>query len=472
MGIEERDISCQGLTVQQLLSDQKRLLSVLLPKLQQLRWYPAPPEDGYELLDTFILQSGMATYLGIFLQGDTKLFIPLRLGRHPVGRDIFLIRFETCDGEVCIEEADEDPGFYMALMAKGQVETAAGKTVVWNQYSDVQLGDAAVGLLDVVSTNKQLVLEGSAGKFVVRSSRGLSVAGKEVQMLKVLRMYGFKEGPETTGTLSYGDEVLMFLSRFIENKGTYWVGSMNTISCMPGDKQTRMMEIGKDLGAVTARMHKALLNESSYAMSQDVLAWKQYSMGLYDEAISKIEDVDGRLAGARNKAEKLFSGMDKLVGTRICLTHQDLHLGQFLMAAGGPMVVDLEGEPIRKGLNNAHLSPARDLATMLRSFDYLFHMRACFLGDGMSERSIGEKMMEARDPWGLSALRSLTNEAFLSGYLKQFGPGMELVWLDPKVLGAFQLEKACYEIIYETTYRPDMAWIPKWGALKLLETHF
>ncbi|MFE9444585.1 maltokinase [Streptomyces sp. NPDC006602] len=114
--------------------------------------------------------------------------------------------------------------------------------------------------------------------------------------------------------------------------------------------------------------------------------------------------------------------------------HGDLHLGQVLWAGREWFVIDFEGEPSRP-LNerrSAH-SPVRDIAGMLRSFDYAARQRR---------------------PWRPEWARRC-REAFCAGYASRAG------W-DPRkkhgLLRAYETDRAVYEVLYEARHRPD--WLP------------
>jgi predicted trehalose synthase len=117
--------------------------------------------------------------------------------------------------------------------------------------------------------------------------------------------------------------------------------------------------------------------------------------------------------------------------------HGDYHLGQLLVRGDRYHVIDFEGEPARSlAERRAPGSPLRDVAGMLRSFDYA--ARTALLG-------------EAGDAWVAEARRR-----FLSGYANAAPGGAP----DPELLAAFELEKALYEVRYEAGNRPDWLWLP------------
>ncbi len=114
--------------------------------------------------------------------------------------------------------------------------------------------------------------------------------------------------------------------------------------------------------------------------------------------------------------------------------HGDLHLGQVLRAGRDWFVIDFEGEPSRPlaERRSAH-SPLRDIAGMLRSFDYAARQRR---------------------PWRPEWARRC-REAFCAGYAARAG------W-DPRkkhgLLRAYETDRAVYEVLYEARHRPD--WLP------------
>jgi maltokinase len=132
---------------------------------------------------------------------------------------------------------------------------------------------------------------------------------------------------------------------------------------------------------------------------------------------------------------------------RVSRIHGDYHLGQLLRSQDGFTVIDFEGEPVRTLAERREpASPLRDLAGMLRSLDYAAHTADA--GDSAADRS----------RWLASA-----RAAFLDGY-GGVRPNQA------PLLAAFELEKACYEVVYEANNRPDWTWLPL-GALERLVLH-
>ncbi len=116
--------------------------------------------------------------------------------------------------------------------------------------------------------------------------------------------------------------------------------------------------------------------------------------------------------------------------------HGDLHLGQCLRSASGQWwLIDFEGEPAKPLAERRMAQPVvRDVAGMLRSFDYAAHSAG------------GPPAPE----WA-EACRA----AYCTGYAEVSGSDPRT---DPVLLRAYETDKAIYEVLYEARHRPD--WLP------------
>ncbi|WP_316748704.1 maltokinase N-terminal cap-like domain-containing protein [Streptomyces herbicida] len=115
--------------------------------------------------------------------------------------------------------------------------------------------------------------------------------------------------------------------------------------------------------------------------------------------------------------------------------HGDLHLGQCLRSPSGQWsLIDFEGEPARPLAERRMPQPTvRDIAGMLRSFDYAAHSTT-----------------PPAPGWAASC-----RAAYCSGYAEVAGRDPRT---DPVLLRAHETDKAVYEVVYEARHRPD--WLP------------
>ena len=141
--------------------------------------------------------------------------------------------------------------------------------------------------------------------------------------------------------------------------------------------------------------------------------------------------------------------------------HGDYHLGQVMRTDLGWFILDFEGEPARPLEERRRpASPYKDVAGMLRSFDYA--AQVTLLERGETEPT---GLIEAAAAW-----EQRNRNAFLAGYDATKGID-ELLPADPGVrssrLRFYELEKARYELAYERAHRPDWEEIPRAAIARL-----
>jgi maltose alpha-D-glucosyltransferase/alpha-amylase len=181
---------------------------------------------------------------------------------------------------------------------------------------------------------------------------------------------------------------------------------------------------------------------------------------LEDRAFAEEADADlgRRLLAAKDglfgAARRLAAKAQGSARTRI---HGDLHLGQVLVSAGDVTFIDFEGEPTRPlAERRAKSSPLRDVAGVLRSFDYA---AAVAEAEAPAESREGH----ARAVELMSDFRRRAPRAFLDGYAAGGGRA------DGPLLELFLLEKAAYEVAYEADNRPDWLRVPLKGLAALAD---
>jgi maltose alpha-D-glucosyltransferase/alpha-amylase len=166
--------------------------------------------------------------------------------------------------------------------------------------------------------------------------------------------------------------------------------------------------------------------------------------------------------------KEVYSRMRSILDLKITALrarhHGDYHLGQLLYTGKDFVITDFEGEPAR-ALSERRMkrSPLRDVAGMLRSFDYAA-VSALRSGRVRSEDAA------SLEPW--SRFWNLwVSVVFLKSYLAAAAHGGFL----PKsrdemktLLDLYVLEKAIYELSYELNNRPDWVGVPIQGILEIV----
>ena len=165
---------------------------------------------------------------------------------------------------------------------------------------------------------------------------------------------------------------------------------------------------------------------------------------------------------------ELLDRLSKLPAAKITAAkircHGDYHLGQVLRVENDFVMLDFEGEPARTmAQRRAKQSPLKDVAGMLRSFNYAAYAGLFAFVHRRPESP--ERLVPWAELW-----QRWTSAVFLKEYLATAGKAPFLPAEKNQfsnLLEFFMLDKAFYELIYELNNRPDWVRIPLAGILSL-----
>ena len=156
----------------------------------------------------------------------------------------------------------------------------------------------------------------------------------------------------------------------------------------------------------------------------------------------------------------------KLGGARI-RCHGDYHLGQVFYTGKDFVIIDFEGEPMRHlSQRRIKRSPLRDVAGMIRSFDYASQSVLMNYFGGILQKEEAATFRKWADVWSV-----WNSVAFLEEYLDTLRGSSLLPQSAAEVqmlIDAFLLEKAVYEVGYELNNRPTWLRVPVQGILRIL----
>ncbi|MGO1545584.1 MAG: maltokinase N-terminal cap-like domain-containing protein [Gulosibacter sp.] len=205
--------------------------------------------------------------------------------------------------------------------------------------------------------------------------------------------------------------------------------------------------LARSLGEATAQVHATLrrVMPTLEPDQHDIDLATQQMWRRYEIAVEEVPE----LSEYATRVERVYALASDAKWPTLQRIHGDYHLGQVLAVPDrGWVLLDFEGEPLRSlDARNAPDVPARDVAGLLRSFDYV-----------AGSLSLQAEHEVARD-WA-DAARAAFLEGYASESAKEDADTMSTV--SPvdheRVLAAYELDKAIYETIYEARHRPS--WLP------------
>jgi maltokinase len=275
--------------------------------------------------------------------------------------------------------------------------------------------------------------------------RALAEAGSQV-VAAPLAWYELTENGDEPTTLG-------LLQPFFRGGTDGWALAITSVRDLLADPEMPADEAGGDfapeserLGEMTAVMHQDLRTAlGTYDPPRDdQRTTADQMLRRLDEAIAVAPALAEFETGIRAVFDSFAAAQATAPLQRI---HGDYHLGQVLRTDAGWVALDFEGEPAKTPAERrAPMSPLRDVAAMLRSFDYASRHHL------VEQSNPTDKVVESAGEWA-----DRNRAAFCDGYARVLG-------LDPRdagpLLAAYELDKAVYEVVYETRNRPTWVGIP------------
>jgi maltose alpha-D-glucosyltransferase/alpha-amylase len=362
----------------------------------------------------------------------------------------------------------------IAAMDEGAILPSEGGRIHFISHAGFDIPhDIEPHWLSAEQSNSSMVLGEQA---VLKLLRKINVGiHPEVEMVRHLTRRGFANVPEVLGEawLEEGgsSSLLMLVQRFVHNQGDGWEWTLGVLERLATDVEANLDNYGnfaRNLGQRLAEMHAILAQPSEDAAfaPEPMAAGDAHALG--ERVAGQLEgalDLIARLADDGDDARMLLDGREAVLdavrraamaaeGQSRTRIHGDLHLGQMLVTGSDVMLIDFEGEPARPIDQRREKDlPLRDVAGVLRSFDYASAVASSALPAG------GDVEM-ARTAERYAEFRDRAAATFLAGYA-----GSEEATPDP-LLDLFLLEKAAYEVAYEAANRPDWIGVPIAGLAR------
>jgi len=318
----------------------------------------------------------------------------------------------------------------------------------------------------------------------------------DAEILRFLGSQNFPHVPPFCGALEFRrtgrvPQVLALATGMVANDGDAWSLTLRELTrqleCeLAGDAdgaariEAAYLARAAQLGERTGALHLALAGDGEDAdfapeplTAGDFAALAETVRTTADRVLTGIAGrLDALDPATRGLASELLAA-EPVLRARIAAfdappvaaaktrTHGDYHLGQVLNAGGDFVIIDFEGEPAKPlAERRCKRSPLRDVAGMLRSFHYAAHSALA---------TCAERRAELEPP--AERWHERAREAFLDAWLATtagavFVPAERADFA--RLLDAFLLEKALYEVSYELNNRPAWLGIPLRGVLRLL----
>src|SRR5664280_768932 len=263
-----------------------------------------------------------------------------------------------------------------------------------------------------------------------------------------------------TGPVHGEETTLGLLTEFFANSADGWAMATSSVRDLMSEGDLRADEVGGDFAAESHRLGEAVAAvhaDLARAFGTTIAHHSELSK-ILDQMVTDAEvaiNLVPELAEHRDAILATFARAgDHAAGLNVQRIHGDLHLGQVLRTLNGWSIIDFEGEPSKPLAYRRSLhSPLKDIAGMLRSFDYA------------ARGLVISPHTDAQHKYRAAEWAERNRRAFSDGYASVAGN-------DPRQAGsllrAFELDKALYEVVYEHGHRPLWVAIPMQAVVALI----
>ena len=432
-----------------------------------------------------------------------------------------------------VQDGMTDPEFARALLDAALLrQSFAGETVrlvgrpIPADAAVPELSNLPAKIPEREQSNSNVVFD---ERFLLKLYRRLGDGmNPELEIGEHLTKVGFEHTAPLAGAIELATRgvprTLAVVLGYVPNQGDAWAAFLDFAQryfeglaalgpdqaaslCMPGDPGcgggeegppaditaliAEPLELSRLLGRRTAEMHAALADDRGNFN----FAPEAYSVVYQRSLLQSMRNTTrvtmqilaqrvGSLTGeARLRGEALLAREADVLRAFHQLTsrpiraprircHGDYHLGQVLWTGKDFVIIDFEGEPLRSiGERRLKRSPMRDIAGMVRSFDYAawtaLRRHWELLPPDTNEQA------RDRDQRGAVIWAAWLSREFVRAYaarLREIRPDL----LPPDtadaelLLRTWVMEKALYEVRYELNSRPQWADIPLRAVLTIL----